>query len=76
VQLPKPLYEALPYFLVAMGILFITLVMKRYEYAPTLFIWLLGLFCVIAGAVLFSVRLIFRMQHAREKITIDVEDDD
>lgn len=56
----------MPFFLVAIGMLFITLVMKRYEYAPTLFIWLLGLFCIVAGAILIAVRLIFRMQHAAD----------
>ena len=63
-RLPKPIYEGLPYFLVAIGVLFITLVLTGYEYAPTLSIWLLGLFCIIAGAALFVTRLNYRRQHS------------
>ena len=63
-RLPKPLYEALPYFLVAIGVLFITLVLNGYEYAPTLSIWLLGLFCIIAGVALFLTRVRYRRQHS------------
>ena len=66
-RLPKPIYEVLPYFLVAVGVLFITLVLKRYEYAPTLSIWLLGLFCILAGVALFLIRLIYRRQHSGDK---------
>ena len=65
-RLPKPIYEGLPYFLVAIGALFITLVFTGYEYAPTLSIWLLGLFCVIAGVALFVARLSYRRQHSND----------
>ena len=58
--LPKPVYEGLPYFLVAVGILFVTLVLQRYEHAPTLFIWLLGVLCILAGVLLFATRLVIR----------------
>jgi len=64
VRLPKPIYEGLPYFLVVIGVLFITLVLTGYEYAPTLFIWLLGLFCILAGVALFMTRLVYRRQHS------------
>jgi hypothetical protein len=67
VRLPKPIYEGLPYFLVAVGALFITLVLTGYEYAPTLFIWLLGLFCIIAGVGLFLTRLSYRRQHSDDE---------
>ena len=59
-RLPKPLYESVPYFLVAVGSLFIVLVLRQYEYAPMLFIWLLGLFCIIAGLALIVTRFIAR----------------
>ena len=59
-RLPKPVYEGLPFFLIAVGIVFIYLVMRRYEYAPTLFIWLLGLFCIIAGVGLIVLRTLYR----------------
>lgn len=58
--LPKPLYEGLPYFLVAVGVLFIMLVLNGYEYAPILFTWLLGMMCVIAGLLLIGVRVVLR----------------
>ncbi len=58
--LPKPVYEGVPYFLIAVGILFVTLVLRRYEYAPTLLIWLLGMLCIMAGAFLLLIRLIIR----------------
>ncbi len=61
-KLPKPIYEALPFFLVGAGILFITLVVNRYEYAPTMFIWLVGIFCMMGGILLFAVRLIYRIR--------------
>ncbi len=66
-RLPKPIYEVLPYFLVAIGVLFVTLVLKGYEYAPTLSIWLLGLFCILAGIALFLTRLSYRRQHADDE---------
>ena len=58
--LPKPIYESVPYFLIAVGILFVTLVLRRYEYAPTLFIWLLGVLCILAGILLLAFRVIMR----------------
>jgi hypothetical protein len=61
-RLPKPLYEALPFFLVGAGILFITLVVNRYEYAPTMFIWLVGIFCILGGILIFAVRMIYRIR--------------
>ena len=59
-RLPKPLYESVPYFLVAVGSLFIVLVLRQYPYAPMLFTWLLGLFCIIAGLALIVIRFIVR----------------
>jgi hypothetical protein len=59
-RLPKPIYEMVPYFLVAVGSLFIVLVLSKYRYAPMLFIWLLGLFCIIAGLGLIVIRFIAR----------------
>ena len=61
-RLPKPIYEALPFFLIGVGILFITLVLNRYEYAPSLFLWLVGLFCVLGGPLLLTIRLIYRIK--------------
>lgn len=58
--LPKPIYELLPYFLVAIGTVFVTLVLRGYEYAPILFTWLLGVFCIIAGLVLIGMRFVVR----------------
>ena len=66
-KLPRPIYEALPFFLVGVGILFISLVLNWYEYAPTLFIWLLGIFCILGGLALFAVRLVFRIKHRAEQ---------
>jgi len=65
-KLPKPIYEALPFFLIGVGILFITLVLNRYEYAPTVFIWLVGLFCVLGGTLLLTIRLIYRIKNKIE----------
>ena len=65
-RLPKPIYEVMPFFLVGVGILFVTLVLKRYEYAPTLFIWLVGIFCILAGVLLFVVRMIYRIRSRAE----------
>ena len=59
-RLPKPVYETVPYFLVAVGSLFIVLVLNQYRYAPMLFIWFLGLFCIIAGLGLIVTRFIAR----------------
>lgn len=75
-RLPKPIYESLPVFLIVVGIVFITLVIKQYEYAPTLFSWLLGLFCVCAGVALLVVRLIYRMQHAAAKAEADANEEE
>jgi hypothetical protein len=66
-RLPKPIYEAVPFFLVGVGILFITLVVKRYEYAPTMFIWLVGIFCILGGILLFAVRIIYRIRSRVEE---------
>jgi len=65
-RLPKPIYEALPFFLIGVGILFVTLVLNRYEYAPTLLIWLLGLFCILGGTLLLTIRLIYRIKSKTE----------
>ena len=65
-RLPKPIYEALPFFLVGVGILFITLVVNRYEYAPTLLIWLIGIFCILGGTLLLAIRLIYRIKSKSE----------
>lgn len=61
-RLPKPIYEALPFFLIGVGILFVTLVVNRYEYAPTLLIWLIGIFCILGGIFLLVIRLIYRIK--------------
>ena len=65
-RLPKPIYEGMPFFLVGVGILFVTLVLNRYEYAPTLFIWLVGIFCILAGILLFAIRMIYRIRSRAE----------
>ena len=66
-RLPKPIYEVLPFFLVGVGVLFITLVFNRYEYAPTLFIWLLGIFCILGGMLLLVIRMIYRIRSREEE---------
>ena len=66
-RLPKPIYEGLPFFLVGVGILFITLVLNRYEYAPTLFIWLVSIFCILAGVFIFAIRMIYRIRIRAEE---------
>lgn len=48
------------------GILFVTLVLNRYEYAPTLFIWLVGILCILAGAVILAIRMIYRFRSRAE----------
>ena len=65
-RLPKPIYEGMPFFLVGVGILFITLVLDRYEYAPTLFIWLVGILCILAGILIITVRMIYRIKSRAE----------
>ncbi len=66
-RLPKPIYEALPFFLVGSGALFITLALKRYEYVPTLLTWLIGIFCVLVGLLILTIRLIYRIKSKTEK---------
>ncbi len=66
-RLPKPIYEALPFFLVGSGALFITLALKRYEYVPTLWAWLIGIFCVLGGLLLLTIRLIYRIKSRTKK---------
>lgn len=65
-RLPKPIYEALPYFLVGVGALFVFLAVRRYEYAPTLLTWLLGIFCISSGTLIIAVRLIYRIRSEAE----------
>ena len=72
-RLPKPIYEVLPYFLIGIGVLFVYLVLRQYEYAPTLFIWLLGVFCIIAGVALIVTRWMFR-RAARQNAAADDAD--
>ena len=69
-RLPKPLYESVPYFLVAVGSLFVVLVLRQYQYAPMLFTWLLGLFCIIAGLALLVIRFIARRS---QRVSVDEE---
>lgn len=52
--------------MMGVGILFVTLVLNRYEYAPTLFIWLVGIFCILAGAVILAIRMIYRIRSRAE----------
>ncbi len=66
-RLPKPIYEAMPFFLVGSGALFITLALKRYEYVPTVLTWLVGIFCVLGGLVLLTIRFIFRINSRTEE---------
>lgn len=66
-RLPKPLYEALPFFLLGVGTLLITLAVNRYEYAPTLLTWLVGIFCLLGGALILTVRLIYRIRTRAKK---------
>ena len=66
-RLPKPIYEALPFFLVAVGVVFIMLALRRYEYAPTLVILLLGIFCVFAGILLLAIRIVYRIRSSAEE---------
>ena len=67
-RLPRSIYEILPFFLIGIGALFIYLVLRRYEYAPTLFIWLLGIFCIIAGVAMLATRVIYRYSAKREVV--------
>jgi len=64
-RLPKLIYEILPYFLVAVGILFVTLAVIQYEYAPTLFIFLVGMLCISGGSFMVLMRVISRREKSR-----------
>ena len=66
-RLPKPIYEAIPFFLVGSGALFITLALKRYEYVPTVLTWLVGIFCILGGLLLLTIRLIYRIKSRAEE---------
>ncbi len=66
-RLPKPIYEAMPFFLVGSGALFITLALKRYEYVPTVLTWLVGIFCILGGLLLLTIRLIYRIKSRAEE---------
>lgn len=66
-RLPKPIYEALPFFLIAAGALLIFLSVDRYEYAPTLIVMLLGFLCIMGGILLVVVRLIYRTRSVKEE---------
>jgi len=70
-RLPKIIYEFLPFFLIGIGTLFIYLVLNRYEYAPTLFILLLGIFCIIAGTAMIVTRQTFRYSAKRNTVDND-----
>ena len=74
-RLPRPIYEILPYFLIGIGAVFIYLVLRQYEYAPTLFIWLLGIFCVVAGAAMIVTRWMFR-HNAKANAAANYDDED
>ena len=65
-RLPKPIYEAVPFFLVGVGILFIVLVLHRYEHAPTLIAWFAGLTCIIGGSLVLAVRIVYRTRKHHE----------
>jgi uncharacterized membrane protein HdeD (DUF308 family) len=74
-RLPRSIYEIVPYFLIGIGAVFIYLVLRQYEYAPTLFIWLLGIFCIIAGIAMIVIRSMHRYA-AKSNAQADYEDDD
>ena len=65
-RLTKPIYEVMPFFLIGVGILFVMLVLNRYEHAPTLVAWFSGLGCIIGGGVMLATRIHSRRQRARE----------
>jgi len=65
-RLPKPIYETLPFFLIGVGTFLIALVLNRYEHAPTLAAWLLGLTAVVVGALMLAARIYSRVYNARE----------
>ena len=62
--LPKPIYEAVPFFLIGIGVLFISLVLNRYEYAHVLWFMLLGFICILGGVIILGVRIIYRVSRA------------
>ncbi len=66
-RLPKPIYEAMPLILVGSGALSITLALKRYEYVPTVLTWLVGIFCILGGLLLLTIRLIYRIRSRAEE---------
>jgi hypothetical protein len=57
----------MPFILVGAGILFITLAVNRYEYAPTMLIWLVGIFCILGGILIITVRMIYRIRSRVEE---------
>lgn len=65
-RLPKPIYEILPFFLIGVGIFLIALVLNRYEHAPTLAAWLLGLTAIVAGVLMLAARIYSRALKPRE----------
>ena len=62
--LPKPVYEILPFLLIGLGVIFITLVLNRYEYAHVLWFMLLGFLCILAGVITLGARIIYRLRKA------------
>jgi len=65
-RLPKPLYEGMPFLLIGVGIFLVALVLNRYEHAPTLVGWLVGLAAIVAGAFTLAARIYSRMQRKRQ----------
>ena len=63
--LPKPIYEVLPFFLIGVGVLFIALVINRYEYAHVLWFMLLGFICILLGIIVLGVRIVYRINTAK-----------
>ncbi len=57
----------MPFFLLGSGALFITLALKRYEYMPTVLAWLVGIFCILGGLLLLTIRLIYRIKRRTEE---------
>ncbi len=57
----------MPFFLVGSGALFITLALNRYEYVPTVLTWLVGIFCILGGLLLLTIRLIYRIKSRTEE---------
>lgn len=67
-HLPKPIYEALPYFYVLAGILFVTgasYISHWYTGAPVYMFF--GLFCVVAGIAVWLRRVSYR-RAARKRL--------